>query len=333
VSKTPKAMKPELQNLYELLTAYDEANIWLALNDLPNYEPLEEVFFAPLLCYAFLPNRPLDEAIMQKSKELFEKNAPETLKKSATKLIKNSGSGYRTEENREALKEIIANPHIQDKLFFFEKTSDYDSGYAVHCLENNDEIREIDFTFNISVSGIAIQNLDTLLRKLPKATYINAQNCSIKNFGENIPENQTLTSLVLTNCGVLSLPENINNLKRLTTLDVRGNSLQRLPESIGTLKHLIHFFAANNQLTEIPESFRNLKRPEVLDFSNNLLMTLPDSLLELQWSEPIPADDTWQSAFQNTFVGMMLTGNPIPETEKTRIKEAFKSQSHVAIIF
>jgi Leucine-rich repeat (LRR) protein len=304
-------MKPALQNLYELLTSEDEANILLALNRLPNYEPLEEIFLTPLLYYGFLPNKLTDTTIIRKSQQFFEQNTSDSLKEAVNKYQSKYLNQYHTFAYKrfnpitdddeplldilykdwyyQFLKEIISHSAILDKKFFFEKTCSMIPKYSrqnatmyiLHCLENYDEINEAAWITSINARNITISCLSKIIRKLPKAESIDFSGCKINEFTADIPENYTLKYLHLSDCQISDLPDTIGNLHSLEKLDLSNNFISKLPENIWSLEKLRDLSLWSNRIENISNRVSQLKNLSGLHLSGNKISQLPESIADL----------------------------------------------------
>ncbi len=122
-----------------------------------------------------------------------------------------------------------------------------------------------------------------------------------------------LRRLFVANNALSQLMFPAESLPQLEKLHLHSNRLQTLPETIGTLKKLRELRLYSNQLISLPESIGNLEKLRYLSLEKNQLTTLPDSIQNLKQLKQLD-----------------LLGNPISESEKTRIQSLLP---HVQIRF
>jgi len=96
----------------------------------------------------------------------------------------------------------------------------------------------------------------------------------------------------------------IARLANLQVLFLEYNNISALCPEIKELKFLQYINLANNKFTFLPLELTELKHLQILDLSNNQLKALPQEIEQMKNLELL-----------------YLGGNPIPETEKARIKQ------------
>lgn len=102
----------------------------------------------------------------------------------------------------------------------------------------------------------------------------------------------------------MALPREITKLKQLKNLSLVDFELGELPPYLAELENLEILVLRRAGLKELPVEMKNMKNLKSLSLEQNHFETIPD----------------WIGELENLRL-VVLTSNPVPEEEKTRIKE------------
>lgn len=170
-----------------------------------------------------------------------------------------------------------------------------------HLSEITDEILRIR---RLSVLNIANNEISTITDKMDQMRFLEyfyAGSNNLTALPEGLSELNFLKELDLSNNRIETLEK--FDSKVLERVNFSGNRLSELP-SMNRNRALIELNVASNNLTQFPERIP-LKNLEHLNLSNNRIEKLPEDLTPYKKLE-----------------SLNLQGNPIPEQERIRIREA-----------
>lgn len=161
-----------------------------------------------------------------------------------------------------------------------------------------------------------VRNLDLFYRKLPA-------------FPRDILKLANLEHLTLRTCTIGNLPAEVATLSKLMSLDMGQTSLTNLTPAVASLRCLTKLWLNDNALTSLPPELGTLKQLAYLNLDRNQLTSLPDStgaMTSLRWLRlndnkltALPSD---LSGLAQNLETLYLIGNPIPDEERDRIRNA-----------
>lgn len=123
--------------------------------------------------------------------------------------------------------------------------------------------------------------------------------------------NSSLRALALPNNDVQILPASIDSLRKLQLLWLDHNSLDSIPDEVGNIKFLIRLTLRGNNLQTVPSTLSKLKNLKVLWLDSNRISSLPEELGQL------------------TLDTLTLSGNPLSEQEKQRIRAFMPAKTNI----
>ncbi len=179
---------------------------------------------------------------------------------------------------------------------------------------------------SLNLENNQLRSLPEQIGNLKNLTSLDLFNNKLSSLPEQIGNLKNLTSLVLSLNQLSSLPEQIGNLQNLTRLYLYFNQLSSLPAQIGNLKNLIELILADNQLSSLPGQIGNLKNLKELNLYHNKLVSLPEAIGNLKNLIELDLEDNQLSSLPEQIGNLknlkklVLIGNPLPETEKAKIK-------------
>jgi hypothetical protein len=168
--------------------------------------------------------------------------------------------------------------------------------------ENFDLLISLD-TLDCTGWGLGLDSLSPEIEKLVNLKKLNLTLNLLTCLPNQIWNLKNLTELSLSSNQLTSLPEQIGNLKNLTSLHLSSNQITSLPEQIGNLENLTVLDLSSNEFINLPEQIRNFQNLKELDLSYNNFINLPEQIGNLKNLKKLD-----------------LIGNPLPETEKAKIK-------------
>ena len=161
-----------------------------------------------------------------------------------------------------------------------------------------------------------VRILDLFYRRLPE-------------FPSDILKLRNLERLTLRTCTIGALPNEIAGLSKLTSLDLGETALTNLTPAIVSLSHLERLWLNDNALATLPPEFGRNSRLVYLNLDRNQLTALPEgvgNMTTLRWLRlnhnrltALPHD---LNGLAQNLETLYLMGNPIPDTERARIKQA-----------
>jgi Leucine-rich repeat (LRR) protein len=161
-----------------------------------------------------------------------------------------------------------------------------------------------------------LRNLDLFNRGLPA-------------FPTEILGLKNLERLSLRRNTVVTVPDTLASLTRLKWLDLGECGLTQLTPALGTLPNLSALYVNDNALTELPGSLGDLSRLQYLNADRNALTAIPASLGKAGSLKWLRLNDNQIAALPGDLSGLAqnlkrlyLRGNPLPDSEKARIKQA-----------
>ena len=161
-----------------------------------------------------------------------------------------------------------------------------------------------------------VRDLDLYYRRLPA-------------FPPEILQLKNLEKLCLRTCTIGDLPPGIATLAKIQSLDLGEAHLTNLTASIAALTNLDRLWLNDNTLTTLPPVLGRLPNLMYLNLDRNRLTARPPDLghlASLRWLRlnhnqltALPPD---LSGLAQNLQILYLIGNPIPEAERIRIKQA-----------
>ena len=201
----------------------------------------------------------IEEAIQEKSKELYLRNS------NLTELSSEIGQL----ENLELL-DLSANELTSLPL----------------------EIGQLTNLTILDLSDNKFLNLPSAITKLSKLPVLDLSNNKLTSLSSVIVALASLKELDLSGNQLTSLLNEIGQLGKLTYLDLSNNQLSALPPEIWQLENLEFLDISDNQLTTLPPEIEQLTNLTTLKLSNNPIATVPKSIANLTNLNSIAVNNT-----------------------------------------
>jgi len=161
-----------------------------------------------------------------------------------------------------------------------------------------------------------VRNLDLYGRDLqgfPEQTFTltNLERLGLrKNAIRTVPDGIAALTKVyfvdLGEAGLTNIPAAFGRLPALTTLYLNDNALTVIPAGLGDAAKLMYLNLDRNKLTALPPDLGKLSSLKWLRLNGNQLTALPSDV----------------SGWTQNLKRLYLKGNPLPESEKDRIRKA-----------
>jgi Leucine-rich repeat (LRR) protein len=156
--------------------------------------------------------------------------------------------------------------------------------------------------------SLADENLQTLPKGFSELKSLKVLNLGHNNFNEFPVEILNINSIIELNLSsnqLKTLPD-LSSLSNLEILKVGRNQISVLSPSIGKLTKLTLIELDHNLLTSVPSEIGNLSALKDFEFAYNKLTSLPKEVANLKNVDEVDLKD-----------------NPIPDSEKEKIKSYF----------
>lgn len=177
--------------------------------------------------------------------------------------------------------------------------------------------------------GVKITSLAEALRNPGAVRYLSLYDNHLESFPQDILKLPNLERLSLRQNAIPILPDDISSLSKLNWLDAGRCQLTDLTPSIGKLTNLSFLYLNDNQLAALPIALGDCAKLQYLNADRNKLTALPTSLgalSSLKWlrlnNNQITALPRDLSGLASSLRRLYLKGNPIPDSEKERIRQA-----------
>jgi Leucine-rich repeat (LRR) protein len=177
--------------------------------------------------------------------------------------------------------------------------------------------------------GARITTLEDALKQPETVRNLDLFNRQQPVFPADILKLKNLERLSLRKNTVVTVPEAIASLTALKWLDLGESGLTDLNPAVGSLPHLSMLYVNDNALTELPGALATLPGLQYLNADRNKLTTLPAALGKSESLKWLRLNDNQITALPGDLSGLArnlkrlyLRGNPIPDPEKARIKQA-----------
>ncbi len=159
---------------------------------------------------------------------------------------------------------------------------------------------------DLYLGGTGLTEFPSELSALPALRYLNLDRNNIAALPDELPVN-------------------------LRWLRLNGNKLTSLPVAIGSLSKLERVYLKDNQLTSLPAEITKCTLLEDIDLSGNNLNAFPEVLLDLPKLRNLnltgnkgitTLPDTWELSNMTALRTLQLTGLPLSEGDKERLRTA-----------
>ncbi len=177
--------------------------------------------------------------------------------------------------------------------------------------------------------GEKVTTLDDAIKKIAIVRNVDLCDHSLRGFPEPLLAATNLERLSLRKNAIGTVPDGIAALPKICWLDLGQTGLTNLPPALGRLPALTALYLNDNALVAVPASLGDLPKLTYLNLDRNKLTSLPPELgrlASLKWLRlnsnqltDLPAD---MSGWTKNLKRLYLTGNPLPEAEKNRIRKA-----------
>jgi len=180
---------------------------------------------------------------------------------------------------------------------------------------------------HLGIAGTQITTIPGFIGQMTKMERLDIGENPLGSLPEFLGQLSNLEYLYLANSDLANLPDFLGQLTKLQYLDLTGNQIASLPESISQLTNLETFWLNRNQLTTLPIFIGQLINLQSLQLDENQLTNLPESIGQLVNLKELNLIDNQLTTLPSSIANLSdnlgflnLTGNPIPEEEKAKIR-------------
>lgn len=186
----------------------------------------------------------------------------------------------------------------------------------------------------LDLNQTKLKEFPEALTQHPSLEELNLDDNEIAELPESIGQMKQLKELIVG--GVIPrIPDSIGDLSQLRKLEISTECASSLPDSIGKLTQLQDLSIYSELVTDIPESIVNLSQLKKLKISGKI-KNLPEWLCQMMSLEDIDfsynqiQDVSWDIGLLRHLPNLRtlsLTDNPLTEECKSRIHQAFPSNT------